>query len=59
MKSWKTTIGGLLIAGGQLSASALPPHLLWISATLTGIGGLILGVSARDNKVSTEQARSQ
>lgn len=58
MKSWKTTVGGLLILGGQLSATALPAHLQWISAALTGIGGLILGASARDNKVSTEQARS-
>lgn len=57
MKSWKTTLGGLLIAAGQLLAPGLPADLEWIGSALTGLGALILGLSARDNKVSTEQAR--
>ncbi|NBU84164.1 MAG: hypothetical protein EBS21_06105 [Sphingomonadaceae bacterium] len=59
MKSWKTTLGGILVAAGQLLAPSLPPNYTWVSATLTGLGGLILGVSARDNKVSTAEARSK
>lgn len=57
MKSWKTSLGGLLIAAGQFLQPALPPDLQWISTTCTGLGALLLGLSARDNKVSTEQAR--
>lgn len=57
MKSWKTTLGGILAATGQIATVALPLDLQWIGHALTGIGALILGASARDNKVSTEQAR--
>ena len=57
MKSWKTSVGGLLLAAGQLLAPGLPPDLAWIGTALTGLGALILGLNARDNHVSTEQAR--
>lgn len=54
--SWKTTLGGILVAAGQFIPQALPPNWHWLSATLTGIGGLILGAAARDNGVTSEQA---
>ena len=57
MKSWKTTLGGILAAGGQIAVVSLPEHLAWIGHALTGMGALLLGATARDNKVSTEQAR--
>ena len=54
--SWKTTVGGVLLAAGQAVPQLLPPTWHWLSATLTGIGGLIIGAAARDNNVSSEQA---
>lgn len=59
MKSWKTTLGGILVAAGQLLTSILPPNYAWVSTTLTGLGALILGGFARDNKVSTAEARAK
>lgn len=55
--SWKTSVGGLLMAAGQLLAPGLPAHLSWVGAALSGLGALVLGLNARDNNVSTEQAR--
>jgi len=49
MKSWKTTLGGILLAGGQLLVPILPANLSWISVTLSGLGALILGTAAKDN----------
>jgi hypothetical protein len=57
MKSWKTTLGGLLAAAGQFVGPMLPADLHWIGPALTGMGVLIMGTSARDNKVSTAEAR--
>jgi hypothetical protein len=56
MKSWKTTLGGILLGASPLAKEALPPKYSWISDALLAIGGLVLGASARDNKVSSEQA---
>ena len=46
--SWKTSVGGLLIAAGQIIAPGLPADLAWIGTALTGLGALILGLNARD-----------
>lgn len=54
--SWKTTLGGILAAAGQFVPQFLPPSWHWLSPALTGIGALIIGASARDNGVSSEQA---
>lgn len=54
--SWKTTLGGALMALGQFIPQFLPADYHWLSGTLTGIGGVILGASARDNNVTSEQA---
>jgi hypothetical protein len=54
--SWKTTVGGLLIAAGQAVPSLLPAAWHWLSGTFTGLGGIVLGMAARDNNVSSEAA---
>lgn len=57
MKSWKTTLGGVMLAIGTPLANVTSPnwvHLLGLA--LTTAGGLILGASARDNNVSSEDA---
>ena len=57
MKSWKTTLGGAIIALGSFLQTLEDPA--WISvvgATLIGVGGLLVGGTARDNGVSSEEA---
>jgi len=54
--SWKTTLGGSLLAAGPLLHPILPPDWQWVSAACMSIGGLIVGLAARDNNVSSEQA---
>jgi len=49
MKSWKTTLGGLLIAAGQAVPSILPPAWHWLQGTLTGVGALVMGAAAQDS----------
>ena len=56
MKNWKTTLGGLLVGAGQFLPQMLPADWQWLGATLTGIGGVLLGASARDSNVTSEQA---
>jgi hypothetical protein len=58
-KSWKTTLGGILAAAGQVAAMSLPPHLVWIGHALTGIGTLLIGAAARDNTVTSRQAGAE
>jgi len=55
MKSWKTTLAGIIALLGPIAASIWPQHaaeILKISA-IAGGAGL---VAARDNNVSSEQA---
>ena len=54
--SWKTSLGGALVAFAPIAHVALPPAWQWVAAACLSIGGLIMGVSARDNNVSSEQA---
>lgn len=54
MKSWKTTLGGLLLALGQVIA--FPEPWGWVNHALTAIGGLLMGTAARDNSVTSEEA---
>ena len=50
MKNWKTTIGGLLLTIGlAISQSEDLKHFGLIAQ---GIGGLLLGLSAKDNNVT-------
>lgn len=54
MKSWKTTVGGILaaIAIGFRSNHQLAPY----ADALEAIGIGLVGLSARDNNVTSEQA---
>jgi hypothetical protein len=52
MKSWKTTLGGALLALGQWASTQSEPWWLYKAGGLLSIGGaLLLGGSARDNNV--------
>lgn len=53
--SWKTSASGLMIAAGYVVQALGHPE---IGDTLKGLGAAILGLSARDNTVSTEQAKA-
>jgi hypothetical protein len=54
--SWKTTLGGILMAGGPALKAILPDQWNWIGDALLALGGLIVGASARDNSVTSEEA---
>lgn len=57
MKSWRTTLGGLLASAGQfIPWHALPEAWHWVGPALTGLGTLLLGLAARDNVVTSEEA---
>ena len=51
MKNWKTSSGGLLMMLGQVLASFNPK---WGGA-LTGLGGLLVGIAAKDYNVTGGQ----
>ena len=54
-RSWKTSLGGIIAAiGTVLIALPDPDWLSKLGAGLVGLGGAIAGLSARDNKVSSE-----
>lgn len=52
MKSWKTTLAGILTAVGTAFSSSGNPTLVQIGAFLTPIGALLLGMSAKDSNVT-------
>lgn len=56
--SWKTTLGGILVALGQGFQTVKPVGEMsdTIGQLTTLIGALVLGLSARDNAVTSEQA---
>lgn len=56
MKSWKTTVGGVLLGIGTPLAGAGEGIYKTIGLILATIGGVLVGVAARDNNVSSEAA---
>ena len=55
MKSWKTTLGGFLLAIGQGLTQTGEPWSSLAGTVVTAVGGLFLA-QARDNGVSSEEA---
>lgn len=56
MKSWKTTVGGILIAMVPVFQNVPQAWAYWVAKALFIIGPILLGAAARDNKVTSEQA---
>lgn len=55
MKSWKTTLGGILSGGGLAFAQFFPQWSKW-GMFASALGSVLLGIAARDNSVTSEQA---
>jgi hypothetical protein len=53
MKSWKTSLGGIVAAVGI--ALRDNPKTAAYAPIFEGLGVFLIGMSARDNKVSSEQ----
>lgn len=51
--SWKTTVGGFLVALGT-GITATFPDWEQIGLIIAGLGGLLTGVTARDNNKTSE-----
>ena len=57
MASWRTTVFGILAAAGTgLLAVKDPAWVATLGQIMAAIGAAGVGLSARDNKVSSEQA---
>lgn len=55
MKSWKTSLGGILSAIGLGLTQSGDETLKLIGGVLASIGVLLTGLAARDNNVTSEQ----
>jgi hypothetical protein len=56
MTSWKTTVGGLLMAAGMSVLDNPDPRIHLAAKVCEALGAALLGMSARDNNVTSEQA---
>jgi len=57
LANWKTTIGGVLLFLGQVIVlTPLATTYPWLSTFLTGAGGLLLGLTAKDYSTHSTQA---
>lgn len=55
MKSWKTTLGGVLAGAGLLFADQFPQWSKW-GLFIASLGTLLTGLAARDHNVTSEQS---
>ncbi len=55
-KSWKTTLGGILLAIGGFFLTQDFAFAEIIASVVNAVGALLLGTQARDNDVSSEDA---
>jgi hypothetical protein len=53
--SWKSKLGGVLIAIGPLIQHSAPPQWSWVGDACLTLGGILLA-GGRDNSVSSETA---
>ena len=54
MTSWKTTVGGILLGVGVPLSTAGEGIYKTVGVILAAAGGLLVGISARDNNVKSE-----
>jgi len=54
MKNWKTTVGGIMLGIGLPLAEAGEGLYKTIGTVLATIGGILVGLSARDAGVSSK-----
>lgn len=59
MKSWKTTLGGILLGIGTPLASAGEGVYAAVGTVLATVGGLLVGLAARDNDKTSESVRAK
>ena len=56
-KSWTTSIGGILLAAGGFMATQMEGQVVkLIGGVVSAIGALLMGLAARDNDKSSEDA---
>ena len=53
-KSWRTTLGGCILAVGAFFQLTEDPLLKMIGGVCVAVGGFLTGVAARDNKLTSE-----
>jgi hypothetical protein len=52
MKSWKTTVGGILLAVGTSLGLVEDATLKTIGVILAAVGGALLGLNAKDKDIT-------
>lgn len=57
MTSWKSKLGGILLALAAPALALLPHDYQWVSGALSTIGGILLA-GGRDNTTTSEEVKS-